>query len=389
MLLQRLQLLFLQLSILLLINDYYLTSSCCCLGFSPQQDRYHPRLATSTTSEPSELSLSAHLDDETTLLSSLEKRQGHHEQRRRRLDTFGNPIVFDVQQVSNAPVMFRLRNFVSQEERNGLIHRAQCSPQDLTDYSSDNRRNRSLVSWLSNDDPVSTSLANSIMKWILDDDDHKNQKNITIGSNDDMFVTEELQIVKYNPNGEFKLHHDEGGRIVTVLYYLNGIAGTWFPLATTAYNPSTIDTNENHQEEPRPSPSRRNDSLPPTNEEDAIQRVQKLIPGIDGILTVGNSSHHYCCDDAQYESDSDLSHNEDVNNGSSSNNNNAIVPIQPGDALVFSNFINSASTQNTMNNEIDWNAIHAGLPAIEEKWIATHWFHEKENYLQLPFLLGL
>lgn len=45
---------------------------------------------------------------------------------------------------------------------------------------------------------------------------------------------EDLQVLRYGVGGEFVLHHDGDPRILTVVYYLNGVGGTWFPLARTS-----------------------------------------------------------------------------------------------------------------------------------------------------------
>jgi hypothetical protein len=42
---------------------------------------------------------------------------------------------------------------------------------------------------------------------------------------------EDLQVLEYQQGGEFILHHDGVPRVLTIIYYLNGIAGTWFLLA--------------------------------------------------------------------------------------------------------------------------------------------------------------
>jgi hypothetical protein len=42
---------------------------------------------------------------------------------------------------------------------------------------------------------------------------------------------EDLQVLHYETGGEYVLHHDSETRALTIIYYLNGNAGTWFPLA--------------------------------------------------------------------------------------------------------------------------------------------------------------
>ena len=41
--------------------------------------------------------------------------------------------------------------------------------------------------------------------------------------------------------------------------------------------------------------------------------------------------------------------------------------LQAGDAIAFYSYFADAT--------MEWNALHAGLPAQSDKWIATHWYH--------------
>lgn len=57
---------------------------------------------------------------------------------------------------------------------------------------------------------------------------------------------ENLQVLRYAPSGEYKPHFDaseRSHRILTVLIYLNGVGGTWFPFARaepTEHNPPRL-----------------------------------------------------------------------------------------------------------------------------------------------------
>ncbi|CAB9505718.1 ShK domain-like [Seminavis robusta] len=118
---------------------------------------------------------------------------------------------------------------------------------------------------------------------------------------------EDLQVVHYDPDGCYNLHHDGALRILTVLYYLNGVSDTWFPCADApvgrfASRQGAIDF--------------ANSSAHPSN----------ILRG--GVLA---------------------------------------SQVQPGDAIAFYNYFQDAA--------FEWNAIHAGLPATSDKWIATHWYH--------------
>ena len=83
---------------------------------------------------------------------------------------------------------------------------------------------------------------------------------------------------------------------------------------------------------------------------DILER-ENLMLGKDGILVAGGREHH--------ENNSD-------------DTNKHVVRVAAGDALVFYNY----DTTKTIDcPKIDWRAIHAALPASEQKCIATHWFH--------------
>lgn len=57
---------------------------------------------------------------------------------------------------------------------------------------------------------------------------------------------ENLQVLRYNEGGEYQPHYDANERtqrVLTVLFYLNGVGRTWFPLASaeaTARNPPRL-----------------------------------------------------------------------------------------------------------------------------------------------------
>lgn len=252
-----------------------------------------------------------------------------------RYDTFHQPRNIQIQRISNEPSMFLLSNFMSTTERFSLMWTASNHPYNVHKYSETTNRHGSLVSWMPLTHQISKSLAQSVANIVLE------EKGVNT-------VHEELQVVKYYVDGKFSLHHDEQERIVTVLYYLNGIAGTWFPLASGA------STNEQEQQ---PSPQEI-----PQNKEEALEQAKGLTPGQDGILVASSSS----------------SSNNQSNNVQQAPS--STIPIQPGDALVFysyKNDIEETSPSQQSSIQQDWLAIHAGLPALQEKWIATHWFHNK------------
>jgi prolyl 4-hydroxylase len=128
--------------------------------------------------------------------------------------------------------------------------------------------------------------------------------------------SEELQVVRYEAHGQFKVHHDSSAfhpRLLTALMYLNTVddgGETWFPYATDMTETAPIEV--------------------PSTVEDAIKAALQ-----------------------KYESD-----------GSSFGVKTK--PLQ-GDALIF---FNCDST----GRELDISAVHAGLPVLSsEKWVANYW----------------
>jgi len=170
-------------------------------------------------------------------------------------------------------------------------------------------RKQCQVTWLHH--PWTQSLAQSLANLFL---------SVTVRSHPQSGV-ENLQVLEYaTPGGEFVLHHDGPPRVLTILYYLNGIGETWFPLA---------DYHRNHKDDYRRAPMR------PRNKQEALE----LCPDDPQSLgmVVGGGNHHQ-------------------------------LSIQPGDAVAFYNYLD--------NGDLNWNSIHAGLPVTGDtnKWVANHWF---------------
>jgi hypothetical protein len=167
--------------------------------------------------------------------------------------------------------------------------------------------------------------------------------------------SEPMQVLCYEPNGKYDFHHDGYHRFVTVITYLNGVAGTWFPYALI----SSSATKEDEEETPP--------EMKLTGEGMAVDKV----PGKDGVLVVGKMDHKY------------MSNNDD--------DSPHVVQIEPGDAIVFYNYQWMSKKdmrekmdfdrddRTTMNLQeemlmMNWRSLHSGLPATQEKWIATNWF---------------
>mmetsp|Transcript_24610 Transcript_24610/g.30267 ORF Transcript_24610/g.30267 Transcript_24610/m.30267 type:complete len:411 (-) Transcript_24610:20-1252(-) len=170
---------------------------------------------------------------------------------------------------------------------------------------------------------------------------------------------EPVQVVRYGKDGKYDIHHDGYNRFLTVLTYLNGVAGTWFPFAVV-----DKETNYNHGNEEYYV------DLP----EDMYTDVAKnKVAGKNGLLIVGS------------EYDEKI---EEEKEGVDFNKH--IVRVQPGDALVFysydwinSNTLKGGNGRSSASKDespptgpiMNYRSVHSGLTTTKsEKWIATNWF---------------
>ena len=173
---------------------------------------------------------------------------------------------------------------------------------------------------------------------------------------------------------------------------MNGVGGTWFPLANVKDEDDEDDDNmhtrtrrgsssineeqferdfiqsrkeskqqqrqlldQQHQQQ-----SQQNSQQTPLNKAQALEFGKGYQPGKEGLLIKGYGNGN----DGEINSDHDHSNNND-------NNNPHVIHINKGDAIAFYNYKNDGSGQ------LDWKALHTGLPTTEEdgvKWIANHWF---------------
>ena len=294
---------------------------------------------------------------------------------RRSQNPFSNPLhseqqqqhPFQVRRLSHTPHIFHLSNFLSETERMTLLWSTRNDPKEVFYYAQNNTLNKGRmhchVSWLKPyfAQGLSGKLAQDSARLVFSEALHTGKGGAG--------QYEQLQIVRYTKAGKFDLHHDLAHRAVTVLYYLNGVAGTWFPLAQQAPQPPIQQSLKEHLESPLPQPP-----LPqPHSLQEALDLIKshKLTPEKDGILVVGNGSFNSHNGD---HDDEDKQHAQDTA---------AVVHIQPGDAIVFYNYDTTVPMITDSHNQefntkakVDWRAIHAGLPVLNapEKCIATHWF---------------
>ena len=124
----------------------------------------------------------------------------------------------------NAPSQFRepkvYPNFITKEDANYILDIAEHNYSESTIVKGNiNEIRKSQTYWLSKDDPVAAKIIKNVCKI----DGHNIEQ------------AEDIQVVKYEPNGFYREHHDsccdnddrckefikDGNRLVTMLIYLN------------------------------------------------------------------------------------------------------------------------------------------------------------------------
>lgn len=184
-----------------------------------------------------------------------------------------------------------------------------------------------------------------------------------VNADDPFVVAEDIQIAKYDSQGSFDLHHDGFNRFLTVLTYLNGVGGTFFPLART----KRIGSNYSDDDDPPQIHIQKDGSI----------KAKDCRIGRDGLLIVGSEGEN-----AYLEGVS-------ATRRAADSSNPAIVNIQAGDAIVFYNYhldedrAAGGEFDNSTEDSKDWRSLHAGLSVPQEKWIATNWF--RSDVLTGPF----
>jgi len=193
----------------------------------------------------------------------------------------------------------------------------------------------------------------SIEKFVMDAFVHESLHSSNSSSNDNneddvkvnnLLAVEDLQIAKYDQGGKFEEHHDGYGRFLTVLTYLNGVGGTFFPFAQTRQASSSCSKNSNDVE--------------------GKGEVELQLQSRDGLLVVGKEGI-----EAYTSSTLSAAGGGGATSGSSPADQDKIKPatvvhIEPGDAIVFYNYL---------LGERDLRSVHESLTVPCEKWIATNW----------------
>lgn len=243
-------------------------------------------------------------------------------------DDSSNPqkVDFSIERVANSPNIFILRNFVTLSECNqiqALAEEAGMKTAETVTKGDTSSRKNCTVAWIPSSGPDVSSIVSGLVASTVNiflSDVVKSHPSACV---------ENMQILKYGVGGEFVHHQDGDSRILTVIYYINGVGGTWFPLADG------------------------NDGEIPKNKERVLQLVENLEPGKHGIFLKGGS-----------------------NSIEGENDNKHTVLVNKGDAVAFYNYRDEGSAH------LDWTALHCGSPTDETKWIANHWYrlNDLANY---------
>jgi hypothetical protein len=276
---------------------------------------------------------------------------------------------YAIERVSQTPPIYVLRNFVSEEEARTIAQSAYLSGgMGQAETYSDNgeqARPNSTTAFLSHDAsdnptpsaPIVDALSDEVGCWLVDAEGR------------DCWA-EPMQVVRYTESGRFVLHHDSCNRVITALYFLNGVGGTWFPLADS-------------------------DEYFPRSRDEAMDFCRGAIPGRNGLLVKGIEQGYDMTMEGESKGPKQV-RAEKRNNGNVSVKGRT-VRIQPGDCIAFYNlrfmdnvdaerFEELAKQQNESQEPIavpDWRSFHSGLPVEKgrdlEKWIAIHWVHVERD----------
>lgn len=135
----------------------------------------------------------------------------------------GHPFV--VRRLSERPLTFHLKSFLSARECETLVYLAKRNGFEKAE-TTDRKKYRVAcdVSTLgASDEPVVATLESDAARTLLS----SSAMSLPGGGSED------LHVLRYQPGGMYKPHYDAQAnpRYLTVLYYLNGKGATWFPFA--------------------------------------------------------------------------------------------------------------------------------------------------------------
>lgn len=249
-----------------------------------------------------------------------------------------------ITRLSKAPDLFHIKKFVSKEDANVLVEAAVSQGMKVagTRQSEANTvRKNSYLTWI---DPydisgvVSSEALNTARGLVVKSGGmfvHKAmQKLMQEGGKIDYIFAEDVQVAKYDEDGSFDFHHDGFSRYLTVLVYLNGIGGTYFPFANLGESSHEVDNAE---------------------EINVAEISRGRLVGKEGVLLVGKEGLD------SYAEYHNLPTEEKVVD--------SVFEIEAGDAIAFYSYRPSG--------EKDWRSVHCSLRVPQEKWISTCWFRSE------------
>jgi hypothetical protein len=254
-----------------------------------------------------------------------------------------------ITRLSSSPDIFLVRDLIQTEDRKILMKAATLQGMKIagTRSSGENTvRKNSYLAWIdphsilcSNDDDeggnywkdassvARETIAKSRLCFVHD------VMNDLINAVEKMefCFAEDLQVAKYDEQGMFDYHHDGYSRYLTVLTYLNGVGGTYFPFGNMG-DEELLGINF-------------------TNETEVS--VLKFKKNLDkcGILIVGEEGSNPYLKSSSFVKPKNIIH------------------IKAGDAIAFYNYM--------PGGEKDLRQLHCSLPVPREKWISTSWFRSE------------
>lgn len=258
---------------------------------------------------------------------------------------------FTIHRLAHDPDIFLLQNYLTTYECHEVYKHVQeqtiMTPAETVTANDYQSRTFCQVSWIPSSGPQKSNVVSNIMastahlllsKSIL----HHPSAGV-----------EDLQVLKYTTGGEFVLHHDGEPRILTVIYYLNGVAGTWFPLAQTKNERDTTTTTTTETDDWDVEQQFQQTRRDPWNKQQALDFGKDFVPGKNGVLVRSSTGLPSKTNSDNFENPRD----------------EHVVMVEPGDAIAFYNY------RNDNTGRLNWRALHTGLPTnATEKWIANHWF---------------
>lgn len=143
----------------------------------------------------------------------------------------GNPINFETVRIASRPACFQVGGLLSEAECDHLMNVGDAiGMKDAKTTLGDAAtiRNCSHGIYAAKGDKVAESLIEAVKQLFVRPELFE-PSDWSTGCR-----CEEVHVLKYKPNGEFRPHYDadaENLRVLTVLVYLNGVGETWFPLA--------------------------------------------------------------------------------------------------------------------------------------------------------------